>query len=297
MSSQDGNQPYDPYTPTANAELVPANAEPVPAKEGNFIPGGRPVSVIDGIDWVSSAWNLFKRQPKRWVLIVLKALLILIAVDLLQRFVLVRLNSNVQGVLQIILFILFQVITILLPAGVVYYCDRLQREGLFSFIDLFAAFGRRAGPFIKICLLLLCLTLVQIIFILLILFFVLGAGNVFSFSSLSLAPMHMGGMILLFYFGVFVALISEAILVMAMWFAPALAMMHDLSALEAMKMSFYACRKNILPGIVFFVVMIGMAFICIITFGLGLLIAVPMFFICYYTTYRSVFFDENSGRY
>jgi len=286
MSNQDGNQPYAPYAPpTASVEYVNVIYE-------SFIPGGRSRSVRNGIGWISSAWNLFKRQPKTWAL-----------------FGLVYSVSFLLLLIPFVGSIFFNFVIFLLIAGVIYSCDRLQREGSFFFGNLFAAFSRQTGSLLILCLIILSFALALGI----IAGVFLGIAIAFFPSS---SPV---GLVASVIIGSIVVLIGGVLLTMAVWFAPALVMMHNISAFEAMKMSFSGCLKNILPGLVFFIVMGALMFlsmiplghvlkmiadstfepylILIIPLGLGLLVTMPLFFICYYTSYRSVFFDENSGRF
>jgi len=54
---------------------------------------------------------------------------------------------------------------------------------------------------------------------------------------------------------------------MALWFAPALAMFHQQGPAEAMKASFVACLKNILPFLVYSVIVLLLAFVASIPFA------------------------------
>jgi len=78
---------------------------------------------------------------------------------------------------------------------------------------------------------------------------------------------------------------------MALWFAPALAMFHQQGPAEAMKASFVACLKNVLPFLVYSVILLPLAFIASIPLGLGWLVLGPVLAASLYTSYRDIFFD------
>jgi len=181
-------------------------------------------------------------------------------------------------------------VQMLLIAGLIHSCDLLRREGAFSFNDFFIAFQRKTGPLVILVL----ITFGFLVGVLLIATIFLGAGSLLALSSSDpetmLAATGGGGIV-----GIIIMIIGLAIYAMAAWFAPALIIMHDITPFSALKMSFSACLKNILPGIIFFIVMTVLMVVSAIPLLLGLLVTVPMLFICYYTTYRSVFFvsEEN----
>lgn len=79
-------------------------------------------------------------------------------------------------------------------------------------------------------------------------------------------------------------------LLMAYWFAPALVLFDGLDARTAMKLSFGACLRNILPFTLYGVV--GAVFFVLgsIPLGLGLLAVVPVLFATsIYAAYRDIF--------
>jgi hypothetical protein len=78
-------------------------------------------------------------------------------------------------------------------------------------------------------------------------------------------------------------------LIMAYWFAPILVAFHDMPAIEAFKLSFQACFKNI--GTFFVYSLISMALILggMIPFGLGLLVVIPVMILSLYTSYKDIF--------
>ena len=57
-----------------------------------------------------------------------------------------------------------------------------------------------------------------------------------------------------------------------------------------MKASFSACLKNIVPFLVYGVMLFILAVVAMIPFGLGMLVLVPVIIASVYAAYRDVFF-------
>jgi uncharacterized membrane protein len=88
------------------------------------------------------------------------------------------------------------------------------------------------------------------------------------------------------------ALLALALLIplsMAYWFAPALIALQDMPVGAAMAKSFKGCLKNILPFLLYGLVMTVVAVIATIPLALGWLIAFPALFTSSYASFRDVF--------
>jgi uncharacterized membrane protein len=77
---------------------------------------------------------------------------------------------------------------------------------------------------------------------------------------------------------------------MAVWFAPSLVVLNDLGIGDALKASFAACLKNIVPFLVYGVIGFGLAIVATIPFGLGWLALGPTLAASVYTAYRDIFY-------
>ena len=82
---------------------------------------------------------------------------------------------------------------------------------------------------------------------------------------------------------------------MAYWFAPVLAGLNNLTAIQAMKLSFVACLRNMLPFLLYGLIFMLLLIVAIIPFGLGLLVAVPLMMTSLYTSYVDVFNITEPG--
>jgi uncharacterized membrane protein len=76
---------------------------------------------------------------------------------------------------------------------------------------------------------------------------------------------------------------------MAIWFAPALVVLRGMAPVDAIKASFAASMKNIVPFVVFGVLYIIAAIVASIPFGLGWIVLVPVLLLTAYVSYQDVF--------
>jgi uncharacterized membrane protein len=181
----------------------------------------------------------------------------------------------------------FQVLQPVIAGGFVVGCRSLENNGEFEIEHLTTGFSKRFGP----------LALVGVLFIL---GWIVIVAVFFLIAGMSLIPVFMEGdtnaaaaklmasgtMIAL---GALVMMALMVPLTAAYWFAPALVMMHDMSPVAAMKESFMACLRNIIPFLVYGIVMTLAAIVAIIPFGLGFLVWLPVAIASTYVAYRDIF--------
>jgi hypothetical protein len=89
-----------------------------------------------------------------------------------------------------------------------------------------------------------------------------------------------------------VALALSIPLLMAAWFSPLLVAFHNMPPVLAMKKSFFACLKNLLPLQLYGVILIILTVIAIIPYGLGLIVLIPIIFTSIYVSYKDIFLSE-----
>jgi len=92
---------------------------------------------------------------------------------------------------------------------------------------------------------------------------------------------------------ILIAMLFIVPILMAYWYAPILVGLNNLTATEAMKLSFLACLKNMLPFLLYGLIFMLLLVAAIIPFGLGLLIAVPVMMTSLYASYVDVFQIEE----
>jgi len=99
------------------------------------------------------------------------------------------------------------------------------------------------------------------------------------------------GLVLALILTILVGLIPYTILAMAMTYAAPLVVDNRCTALTALRVSFNACLRNILPLSVFALVYLALAVIALIPLGLGLILFVPVSMAALAVSYMDIFGD------
>jgi hypothetical protein len=251
----------NPYqTPAAPVADVLDDALP----DSAYIEGGRAVDAGRGWGWIREGWGLFRKQAGMWVVLILIFGLLFIAI-------------SVVPVLNLLASLGLPV----LVGGLMVGCQTIARGGELELAHLFAGFRRNTGQLVLVGVIGLVLGIVAIIPMSLI----LGA-SIFAAGAANSLPAFGAGMLL-------AVLLSLALFVpinMAMWFAPALVMLQDQSAPRAIGQSFRGCLKNIVPFLLYGIVLFFLAMLTALTFGLGWLVLGPVVLCSVYVAYRDIFF-------
>lgn len=255
----------NPYNPPESSAVgtVAANA-------ANFVAGGRTVDAGRGWEWIASGFALFKKQPGIWIVMVIVVLVCSILISL------VPLIGWVANMLLLQVF----------AGGVMLGCRAVDSGENLEVGHVFSGFKQNTSDLVVLGLLALVAWMVILIPALLImgggsfLAIMRGGGDVASFAAVGLT----------FMVAMLVVLSLSIPLYMALWFAPALIVFHDLKPVEAMKASFFACLKNVIPFLLYSVILLALSVIAAIPFGLGFLVLVPVVVASIYTAYRDIFF-------
>jgi uncharacterized membrane protein len=250
--------------PAANPYSAP-EADLVEPME-NEMTGPTSLPAGNGFSWIGKGWWHFKTSPFAWI----GALVVWFII------------SMVLGFIPVLGSIISILIGPIIMAGFMYGCAEQDAGGDFSVSHLFSGFSGNVGQLMLVAV---------FYFIMLVLAVVIMAGGVFVLAggAAALENPEMGGGamigLLLLGFLLFMPIMMSYI------FAPALVMLDEMSAFEAMKYSFSGCIKNILPLIVYFLVAIVLLFVGVIPIGLGLLIVLPMLTAGTYAAYRDIYFS------
>lgn len=235
---------------------------------------GRSLGAGAGWDWIVAGWKLFARAPVMWII----AIVVLFIVALLLNFI------------PLLGSIVYQLLQAVFAAGFVAACRSLERGGEFELEHLFAGFTRRFVSLLIVGLLtLLGWVVILLVFAMFVGFSILGAALTGSQEMMLEAMLASTGMLLL---GALVAMLLALPLLAAYWFAPALVLMHDMAPVEAMKASFGASFRNIVPFLVYGIVMLVLAILAVIPFGLGMLVWLPLMIASTYAAYRQIFTED-----
>ena len=239
------------------------------AREGGFVGGGRAVDAGRGWEWIASGFALFKQQPGLWILIL---------IALLGCSILIGLVPLIGGIAS----------TLLLPVflgGIMLGCRALDRGGSLEVAHLFAGFRQNTSNLGVLGVLTLAGSVVIMIPALLI----MGGGSFMAIMSGGSDAASFAAVGVTVLLAMLVALALSVPLCMAVWFAPALIVFHDMAPVAAMKTSFFACLKNVIPFLLYGVILLVLAAIAAIPFGLGFLVLGPVAMASIYTAYRDIF--------
>ena len=118
---------------------------------------------------------------------------------------------------------------------------------------------------------------------------IVGGGAFMSMMMGGNPAMHFGAMGLSVLLAILVTLALALPLYMALWFAPSLIVFNNLKSVDAMKASFFACLKNVVPFLLYGVIMLVLCFIAAIPLALGFLVLGPVAIASIYTGYRDIF--------
>jgi len=254
---------------TTNPYAAPkaAVADEAIVLNADFVPGGQSRPAGNGWSWIAEGWELFKRQPGLWIGMVLLAAVIFIAASLIP----------IVGPLATTLF------GPVFAAGVMVGCKTLDSGGELELGHLFAGFRERTGTLIAVGALYLAATVVVIVVVSL----VMGVGMMTMMGAGDPQEVAAMGMTIVLAVLIMFALLLPA--VMAIWLAAPLVVFHEHGAIEAMKGSFAGCLKNILPFLVYSVVLFVFAIAATLPLMLGWLVLGPVFAASVYASYRDIY--------
>ncbi len=256
----------DPYAaPRARVADVPTATA-----DGGFIAEGQAVGAGNGWQWIADAWGYFARQPGVWI--ALAVIFVVIAV--------------VLNMIPVIGSLALALLAPVFAGGIALGCRAMHEGGELEIAHLFAGFKHNTGKLVMIGVLNLAA------------WFVIGLVIVVV-GGASLAALVMGGDPGAARVAASTGIIVLALLIglalavpvyMALWFAAPLVALNDFDTVAALKTSFFACVRNIVPFLLYGIVLFAAAIIASIPFGLGWLVLGPVLAASVYTAYRDIFY-------
>jgi uncharacterized membrane protein len=236
-----------------------------------LVPNGQAVSAGDGMTWITDAFSLFARSWVMWVVIG-----VLLFVGLMVLAFIPVFGSIAQILLMPVI-----------AGGLMLGCKAQEEGQPVELSHMFAAFKTHTAPLMVVgALYFAAIMVVALIAVILAVVTLGGSALMGAFSGDAGAA---GMAILPILLIVLVAIGASVPILMAYWFAPPLVVFHNLSAIDAMKMSFFGCLKNVVPFLIYGVVFLVIAVVAMIPLGLGLLVVMPVAFISMYTAYKAIF--------
>jgi uncharacterized membrane protein len=228
-----------------------------------------------GWTWIAQGWRIFARSAVMWIV----ALLLLFII------------SFAMMLVPFVGHIALQVLTPVFMAGLMLSAAAVETTGEFELGELFGGFKRNFG---SLCVVGVIFFLGQVA-IFLIFLAIAGFGTMAGIFAMIVsgdtehatqALVGAGTGILL---GSLFALLLYIPLLAAVWLAPPLVAMHGLGAVQAMLASLSACLRNLLPFLVYGIVMTIFAIIATIPILLGYFVWVPLAITSTYASYRGIF--------
>jgi hypothetical protein len=237
---------------------VPASAE-----------AGRSVEAGQGWAWITGGFEMFKKQPGMWIGLVLVLFVIIFVLALIP----------LLGAL--VMFLLMPVFT----GGLMVACQTQHRGGQIEMGHLFAGFKTQTTNLLVLGALAVGGWIIVMVPVLLI----VGVGAFFGAARGDAAgAAAMGGS---FFIAWLLAMALSILLYMALWFAPALVILRGVAPIEAVKRSFFGCLKNIVPFLIYGIIMMVLGVVAAIPLGLGWLVLGPVAVASVYAAYRDIYGD------
>ena len=232
----------------------------------------RQLPVEQGWRWITAGFSLFRKSPLIWIVLTITLFFLGFALSLLP----------------IIGQLLFTLASPVFLAGLVDGARTLARGGELEISHLFAGFRKNAAPLV---------TLGGIYLVGQLLIFgammMVGGSGLYSLLIGGEETVEYEGMLDAMLLPLLLGMALSIPLMMALWFAPVLVYFDDVSPLNSISASFYACLANIVPFVLYGVVLFVLAFIATIPFGLGFLILIPTVIASIYQGYVDIFPGEH----
>ena len=236
----------------------------------------RGVGAGNGWAWLRDAFGLVFKNPFSWVITLILGLILTVAV------LLIPIPQFLVGISVALMWFVFY-------GGLMLGCDAASKGDGLKVGHLFAGFGENAASLLGLGAFYVAagFALSAVAFLP-----TVGlAGVSILFLGAEADPAQMAEMVvsLEYIIGLLVAMGLSVPLLMAIWFAPALVVLQDCKPVDALRTSFTACLKNVVPFLVFGIASLLIGILCTIPLGLGLLIFMPAVVASEYTSFVDVF--------
>ncbi len=263
----------NPYAPPSEASM--GYDEMVDDEHFGLLDEPRQCEAGRGIGWLVEAFNIFKQYWALWIGMGLVYMII----------------AFILGNIPFVNFIYWFLFPYHFGAGFILVCAE-QEEGYEPlFGTMFSAFQSHLGELIILALWNLLFTILICVPIA----FIVGIAGV-GVGVMASGVMPSNSEALIIILAVLVAMLFYVPLVMALYLAPALIVLHDIRPLDAMKMSFRGCLKNIMPFLLWGLIVPLICVVAVVlTLGLALFVLVPIMIISTYVIYRDIWSGRMAG--
>ncbi len=259
----------------SDSPLSPQRTEPNPTPD--LLPSPRACPAGHGSRWLGEGFRLFRQDPWVWILNIIIFLVIMI---ILGTIPILSLVSSLVGPV--------------FMGGLILGCRDQDRGRPLEVAHVFAGFREQTGRLVAVgALNLLATILIFVVAMALMMTFGMGQDMLTAMQGLENGAMAPGavppdavGMLLML---LVVALVAIPV-AMLFWFAPALVVLHPaLGVTEALGLSFRGCLRNVLPFLIYGLVLFVLAILASIPFMLGWLVLWPVLIGSIYASYKDIF--------
>lgn len=237
------------------------------AGTGQYVDTGRTVNAERPIEWLKQGWGIFMKNPGMWIGIAVAFIVITI----------------VLGMVPIIGQLAVNLVAPVFGAGLLLGCRELAAGKELRFDHLFAGFKQNTGNLILVGVLYAVGTAA-----IMLLAFLVGGGAALTGAVTGNgigAGIAAGGVLL----AMLLLLVLMVPLIMAIWYAPALVVFHNVPPVAAMKNSFAASLKNMVPFLIYGLILLVLSIVASIPLLLGWLVLFPVLVGAHYTSYLDIF--------
>lgn len=250
----------NPFRPPSSELLTEA-----PQAVGGLIQGGRVLPASRGAVWFREGLRMTMRAPLQWLVVLVMFVLITLAISIIP-----------------IVSMLSSILMPVLLGGVMLGCHTLAHGGRLELSHLFKGFelSRRSALLMVGVLYLAGSTLLIIGGV------IIGLGGLVAIQmaigadALEAQPFFVGGL------GIVVLLavaLAATVFGSSVWFAPALVALGGMPAFDAMRLSVSATLRNVLPFLVFGLILLGVNLVAWVL--IGAIVGIPL----------AVFLPEMAG--
>lgn len=220
-----------------------------------------------GAQWIAESFRLFRSAPLAWIALCAAWLSITLALIMIP-----FLGGVLANFLQPVFFASFAIAAFRQAAG-----ERV------TIADLFGGFRRNVRALVNLGALLLIVE-IGIFALMALLGLPVGGPADQPFTVEEYVEMLKGKEWILA-----VGFLLTMIVKGALWFAPPLIAFHDMSTLHAIRWSVYAALANLGAMMVYGSLLLGLFFVGLIPWAVGLVVVVPLMVISTFVGYREVF--------
>lgn len=235
----------------------------------------RQVSAIHGWYWIAQGFQMFRKAPMIWMLICFIPFLIVVTLSLL---------IPMAGPL------IFMLIAPVFLAGIMVACRDQEQGRQIEVSHLFIGFKTRTAPLITVGgIFLVGLVIIYSVF--------LSTGGSDLIAMLERGKRYdsseIGGISSNILTSFLMVILLQIPLLMAFIFSPVLIILHNFSPVNAMKKSFQACIRNIIPFFVYNIILNLLSIIVLLVPYIGLVILSPVLFASIYVSYKEILLGES----